>query len=140
MALCGCASSGSPASSGSSTAAGSKSVDFNNKSLEIFFDQVLCQALTRATKTTGYSLSSTNANNDASAQFNNWRSSMLQGPAFLISNPVDSANLIPLTTQAKAKKIPVGVIDTPLTGGAVDFTIALNNRQGGVLAAQETGA
>ena len=113
-------------------------IDFNNKSLEIFFYQVLIESVKRATKQAGRAFTTTDANNDASAQFNNWQNTMVKNPEFIITNPVDSENLVSLTTQAAGRDIPVGVIDTPLTGGEAAFTIAFNNYEGGVLAAEET--
>jgi simple sugar transport system substrate-binding protein len=122
----------------SDASGGDKMIDFNNKSLEIFFYQVLLESVKRATEEAGRSFSTSDANNDASAQFSNWETTLIKRPEFIITNPVDSANLIPLTERSSNMGIPVGVIDTPLTGGEAAFTIAFNNYDGGVLAAEET--
>jgi ABC-type sugar transport system substrate-binding protein len=129
--LLGACSQGSGGSSASSAS-------YVNKNLNFFFYTVLVEALQRAYKDTGYKFETTDAKGDAGTQFNQWNSTLLKKPAFLIANPIDTENLIPLTEKAKSAKVPVGVIDTPLTGGSVDFTIAFDNRRGGEMAAEKT--
>lgn len=119
-------------------AGGGTSASYVNKNLNFFFYTVLVESLQRAYKDHGYKFETTDAKGDASTQFNQWNSTLLKKPAFLIANPIDTENLIPLTEKAKTAKVPVGIIDTPLTGGAANFTIAFDNKRGGEMAAEKT--
>ena len=110
---------------------------YSNKGMNYFFFVVQNEAVKRASEALGYTYKTTDAKFDASTQYNDWNSFLLQRPAFLISDPIDSEGLAPLTERAKSQKIPVGIIDTPLTKGAVDFTIAFDNYKGGQMAAQK---
>jgi ABC-type sugar transport system substrate-binding protein len=132
--LAACSNSGGSQGGGG----GSKTASYSNKNLNFFFYRVLVEALRRSYKDHGYEFETTNAKGDASTQFNQWNSTILKQPAFLISNPIDTENLIPLTKKARDAGIPVGIIDTPLTGGEVNFTIAFDNKKGGELAGQKT--
>jgi simple sugar transport system substrate-binding protein len=131
-ALAACGAGGSSGGSGGSTAS------YVNKNLNFFFYTVLVETLERAYKDAGYTFETTDAKGDAGIQFNQWKSALLKKPAFVIANPIDSENLVPLTEQSKAKGVPVGIIDVPLTGGSADFTIAFDNRRGGEMAAEKT--
>ena len=117
---------------------GPKAASYSNKNLNFFFYRVEIAALRRSYEDHGYKFETTNANGDASTQFNQWNSTILKNPAFLISNPIDTENLIPLTKTAQEAGIPIGIIDTPLTGGEVNFTIAFDNKMGGKMAGQKT--
>ena len=128
--LAACSSSGQSSSG--------KPASYANKNLDFFFYTVLLESLKRAYKKHGYVFQTTDAKGDAGTQFNQWNSTLLKKPAFLISNPIDTENLIPLTKKAKSLKVPVGILDTPLSGGDVDFSIAFDNRKGGVLAGEKT--
>lgn len=113
-------------------------VGYANKGMDFFFFVVQSEAVKRASEKLGYKFQTTNAEQDSSVQYNQWNSLMIQRPVFLISDPIDSEGLAPLAEKAKNQKIPVGIIDTPLTAGTVDFTIAFDNKLGGQMAAQRT--
>lgn len=137
---CGSSSGGStegqPAGQGGQAQGGLAA--YANKGMDFFFFVVQSEAVKRASEKLGYKFQTTNAEHDSSVQYNHWNSMMIQRPAFLISDPIDSEGLAPLADKAKGQKIPVGIIDTPLTAGTVDFTIAFDNKLGGQMAAQRT--
>jgi simple sugar transport system substrate-binding protein len=123
---------------GDEAASGGKSASYANKNLNFFFYTVEVEALKRAFKARGYEFATTDAKGDAATQYDDFNTTLLKKPAFIICNPIDTENLIPLTGKAEDQDVPVGIIDTPLTGGEVDFTIAFDNRKGGELAGQKT--
>lgn len=133
-ALAACGSSSKPSASGGS---GGGLAPYSNKGLSFFFFVVQQEAMKRAVTDLGYQYQTTDAKFDASVQFNDWNSLLLKRPKFLTSDPIDSEGLVPLTKKASQLKIPVGIIDTPLTGGDVAFTIAFDNFKGGQMAAQK---
>lgn len=111
---------------------------YANKGMDFFFFVVQSEAVKRASEDLGFTFQTSNAEQDSSNQFNQWNTFLLQEPAFLISDPIDSEGLAPLTEKAKGQKVPVGIIDTPLTKGHADFTIAFDNKLGGKMAAERT--
>ncbi|MES9542276.1 sugar ABC transporter substrate-binding protein [Spirillospora sp. NPDC049024] len=126
-------------SSGSAgAAAGRKTLAWETGYLSFFFFVVLQETARRESKKRGLGFVGKNANGDSSAQVNDWNSLILQQPRYLISDALDSEVLVPLTRKADTKKIPVGMVDTPLTGGEVDISVTFDNRQSGVMAAEKT--
>jgi ABC-type sugar transport system substrate-binding protein len=119
-------------------AASSKTVAWETGYLSFFFFVVLQETVKRESSKHGLTFVGKNANGDSSAQVNDWNSLFLQKPRYLISDALDSEVLIPLTRTAKTKKIPIGMVDTPLTGGDVDISVTFDNRQSGVMAADKT--
>jgi ABC-type sugar transport system substrate-binding protein len=127
---------GACASGGSAST--SKTVAWETGYLSFFFFVVLQEAVKRESSRRKLTFVGKNANGDSSAQVNDWNSLFLQKPRYLISDALDSEVLVPLTRTAKTKKIPVGMVDTPLTGGDVDISVTFDNRQSGVMAAEKT--
>lgn len=60
---------------------------------------------------------------------------LLAKPSALISNPIDSEAIVSAIRRYNKQKIPVGIIDTPASGGDVAITVSFDNFQGGVFAA-----
>jgi len=131
-ALAACGSGGTASAGGG----GGKTSAYANKGLDYFFFVVQNEAVRRASEKLGYTYQTSDAKQDAGAQFNNAKSALLQRPVWLISDPIDSEGLAPLTQIAKSQNTPVGIIDTPLTKGTSNFTISFDNRKGGEMAAQ----
>ncbi|MFI7636731.1 sugar ABC transporter substrate-binding protein [Nonomuraea sp. NPDC049400] len=126
------------ACSSTSESASSKTVAWETGYLSFFFFVVLQETVKREATRLGLDFVGKNANGDSSAQVNDWNSLFLQKPRYLISDALDSEVLVPLTRTAKTKKIPIGMVDTPLTGGDVDISVTFDNRQAGVMAAEKT--
>lgn len=139
LSACGNSSSstGTVSAAQGSNKSGSKTCDYANKGMDFFFFVAQSEAIKRAAETLALDFQTSDAKQDASAQFNNWNSALLQNPRWIISDPIDSEALAPLTQRAKNQHTPVGIIDTPLTSGVADFTIAFDNRKGGEMAAEK---
>jgi simple sugar transport system substrate-binding protein len=115
----------------------SKLAVYANKSMAFFFFVALDETIKRAVKELGYEYQSTNPEFDAIVQAENFNSLLLKSPAMLISNPVSSEILAPITEKYKKAGIPHAVVDSPLSVGHADITVAYDNFQGGVDAAQK---
>jgi ABC-type sugar transport system substrate-binding protein len=115
----------------------SKLAVYANKSMAFFFFVALDEAIKRAVKELGYEYQSTNPEFDAIVQAENFNSLLLKSPAMLISNPVSSEILAPITKKYKEAGIPHAVVDSPLSVGHADITVAFDNFQGGVYAAKK---
>ena len=135
-ALAGCGTnSGGGGGSGSGGSGGT--VAYANKGMDYFFFVIQNEAISRKAKELGYGFKATDAKQVSSVQFDNWNSLLISKPKMLIADPIDSEGLAPLAQKAHGQHVPVGIIDTPLTKGAVDFTISFDNRKGGEMAAEK---
>lgn len=136
-ALAGCGSTQAGPAGAASGGAGGGTGAYCNKGMNYFFFVVQNEAVKRKSEELGHTFKTTDAKFDSSTQFDNWNSLLISKPAFLIADPIDSEGLAPLAQKAKNQKVPVGIIDTPLTKGEVDFTIAFDNKRGGEMAAEK---
>ncbi|PBB43496.1 MULTISPECIES: sugar ABC transporter substrate-binding protein [unclassified Mesorhizobium] len=116
----------------------SKVVAWETGYLGFFFFVVLQEALKRKVESLGLEFVGKDANGDANAQVNDWNSLLLQKPRYLISDALDSELLIPLSKKAKSLGVPLGMVDTVLTGGEVAASVTFDNKQSGVMAAEKT--
>ncbi|WP_428377374.1 sugar ABC transporter substrate-binding protein [Lichenicoccus sp.] len=109
---------------------------YSNKSLDYYFFVVQQEAVKRAAEAQGWSFQAVNANFDNTVQLQQWASLLLQSPIAMVSDPIDSQAIVSAIKRFNFKQIPVGIVDTPATGGKVAITVDFDNRQGGVMAAQ----
>lgn len=116
-------------------AAGEKFVPYSNKSLDFYFFVAQQEAVKRAVEGQGWRFQSTNANFDNTTQLQQWETLLLNRPAAIISDPIDSQAIVSVIKKYNIKNVPVGIIDTPATGGKVAITVDFDNYQGGVMAA-----
>ncbi len=112
-------------------------VVYSNKSLDYYFFVVQQEAVKRAVQAQGWDYADVNANFDNTVQLQQWASLLLRGPAAIISDPIDSQAIVSAIRRFNFKHIPVGIVDTPATGGDVAITVDFDNHQGGVMAAQQ---
>lgn len=131
LSACGSSSGG-----GSSAGSSSKTIAYSSYLTGTFFTAVL-ESIKRRAESHGYEFHSTEANGDLNLQFQQVNSMLLKRPRFLLIDPGDSENLIPATKTAKRDKVPVGVVDSPLTGGDVNVTVVFDNELSGKLAGQK---
>lgn len=130
---------------GASTVAGGKLafaedrvfLPFSNKSLDYYFFVIEQEAVKRAVEGSKWTFQATNANFDNTKQLEQWQSLMLQQPAALVADPIDSQAIVSAIRRYNQKKIPVAIIDTPADGGKVAVTVSFDNHLGGVMAARE---
>lgn len=109
---------------------------FSNKSLDFYFFRILEEAAKRAGEQQGWQFQAVNASFDSTTQLQQWDSLMLKQPIALIGATVDSQAMVSAVRKANAKKIPVGMVDSLSTGGDVAISVAFDNYQGGVMAAE----
>ena len=112
-------------------------VAYSNKSLSYYFFVVQQDAVRRAVEAQGWAFQTVNADFDNTVQLQHWSSLLLRNPAAIISDPLDSQAIVSAIRRYNFKHIPVGIIDTPATGGNVAITVDFDNRQGGIMAAQQ---
>lgn len=134
--LAGLAATGAAGLPRVARAADAPFVPYSNKSLDFYFFVAQQEAMKRAVEAKGWRFQATNANFDNTTQLQQWNSLLLSNPAAIISDPIDSQAIISVIKRATNKKIPVGIIDTPATGGSVAVTVDFDNYQGGVMAAE----
>ena len=117
-------------------AADQKFVPYSNKSLDYYFFVAQEEAVKRAVEAKGWRFQAVNASFDNTTQLQQWESILLNGPSAIVSDPIDSQAVVSVIKKYNYKKIPVGIIDTPATGGKVAITVDFDNYQGGVMAAE----
>ena len=134
--LAGAAAAAAALATGSRAfAADQKFVPYANKSLDFYFFVAQEEAVKRAVEAKGWRFQAVNSNFDNTTQLQQWDSILLNGPSAIISDPIDSQAIVSVIKKYNAKKIPVGIIDTPATGGKVAITVDFDNYKGGVMAA-----
>jgi simple sugar transport system substrate-binding protein len=111
-------------------------VPYSNKSLDYYFFVAQQEAVKRAVEAQGWRFQALNAAFDNTTQLQQWESILLNGPSAIISDPIDSQAIVSVIKKYNYKNIPVGIIDTPATGGKVAITVDFDNYQGGVMAAE----
>src|SRR5699024_9732214 len=92
-ALAACAGGGGAGGSGGTTVA------FANKGMNFFFFVVQNEAIKRKSEELDYQYKTTDANQDAGQQFNDWNSLLVSSPAFVIADPIDSKGLETVVKQ-----------------------------------------
>lgn len=110
---------------------------YSNKSLDYYFFVVQQDAVRRAAEAQGWEFASVNANFDNTVQLQQWASLLLRSPAAIVSDPIDSQAIVSAIKRFNFKHIPVGIVDTPATGGNVAITVDFDNHRGGVMAAEQ---
>ncbi len=116
-------------------AAEQRFVPYSNKSLDFYFFVAQQEAVKRAVEGKGWRYQALNANFDNTTQLKQWSTLLLSNPSAIISDPIDSQAIVSSIKKYNARNIPVGIIDTPATGGNVAITVDFDNYAGGVMAA-----
>ncbi len=124
--------------SGSKSDSGSDKtlVAFSNKGLDYYFWTVCQKSAEQACKDRGWDFEASDAKLDSAKQFDQFVNFINKKPAAIIADANDSEGLIAAADQAVAAGIPVGIVDTPLTGGDIAVTVAFDNYDAGTLAAE----
>ncbi|GEN34778.1 MULTISPECIES: sugar ABC transporter substrate-binding protein [Aneurinibacillus] len=148
LIVAGCGNnSGQPANAGASESndagkaneekSGRKLIALAHKSLNYYAFVAMQEAAKRKAQEYGYEFEASVADFDSAKQTNQFINFITKKPAAIITDPNDSEGLITAINQAKTAGIPVGVFDTPTTGGDVAFTVAFDNFKAGQMAAEE---
>jgi simple sugar transport system substrate-binding protein len=109
---------------------------FSNKSLDFYFFRIMEEAAKRSTEQLGWEFQAVNASFDSTTQLQQWDSLMLKSPIALVGATVDSQAMMSAVRKANAKNIPAAMIDSLSNGGKVAISVAFDNTQGGVMAAE----
>lgn len=138
IALAAC---GSSAKAPSQSASGDTSGARGKIGLSEFFLKDLGQSeikktFEQAAKGAGYSVITTDANNDPGQQLADVENLIGQNVKAIAINPVDSAAIVPGIEKAVAAGIKVFTIDRVPTGGKVSLTVRTDNATLGKLAGQ----
>lgn len=110
---------------------------FSNKSLDFYFFRVLQEAAKKAGDAQGWEFQAVNANFDNTTQIQQWNSLLLKKPIALVGDTVDSQAMVSAVKRSNSAKVPVGMVDSLTTGGEVQISVAFDNNQGGVMAAEK---
>jgi ABC-type sugar transport system substrate-binding protein len=113
-----------------------KAIVYAQKSLDYYAWSVMQTGVQKIAEDKGWSFEASDAKNDPATQFDQIVNFINKKPDAIIADSIDSEGLIAAVDQAVAAGIPVGIIDTPLTGGTVAVTVAFDNFQAGNLAAE----
>ncbi len=121
---------------GPAIAADKPLLGFSNKSLDFYFFRILQEAAKRAAEAQGWDFQAVNANFDNTTQIQQWSSLLLKRPIAMLGDTVDSQAMVSAVKKSNTAKVPVGMVDSLTTGGDVAISVAFDNNQGGVMAAE----
>ena len=108
---------------------------FSNKSLDFYFFRILQEAAKRAATAKSWDFQAVNANFNNTTQIQQWDSLLLRRPIAMIGDTVDSQAMVSAVKKANFANIPVGMVDSLTVGGNVGVSVAFDNNEGGVMAA-----
>lgn len=109
---------------------------FLHKGLDYYAWVAMQEAFVKYAEETGYEIEILNAENDVSTQVNQFKTAITQNPKAILVTSIDSESLIDSVKEANEKDIPVGVFDTPITGGEIEITVDCDNIMAGRHAAE----
>lgn len=109
---------------------------FLHKGLDYYAWVAMQEAFTKYASELGYEFEILNAELDASKQVNQFKTVLTQNPKAIMVTSIDSESLIECVKEANAANIPVGVYDTPITGGDIAITVDCDNIMAGTNSAE----
>ena len=130
---------------GSSDSAGTKkasdiTIGYAGPTLTNAFFVGLEKGVKDGSKKQGFTLKETNANGDASQQFNDAMNLLDQGVDVLVLTPIDSNGITPVVQAANQKNVPVFTLDRGASGGKITCFVETNNKAAGQEAADMIAA
>lgn len=114
-----------------------KLIAFAHKSINSYFYIIIHESIKRAAQERNWKFESSVADYDPVKQNNQFINFIAKKPSAIISDSINSESLTDAIFKANENGIPVGIIDTPSTGGDVAVTVAFDNYLAGKMAAQE---
>jgi len=146
-ALAACSQGASTTGSGSSSSsaasktkkAGDITVGYAGPTLTNAFFVGLEKGVKDGASKQGFKLKETNANGDASQQFNDAVNLLNQGVDVLVLTPIDSNGITPAVEQANKKGVPVFTLDRGSSGGTITSFVETDNVSAGKQAAAWIG-
>ena len=109
---------------------------FLHKGLDYYAWVAMQEQFVKYAKDNNYKFEILNAENDAANQVNQFKTVLTQNPKAIITTAIDSESLIECVKEANAMGVPVGVFDTPITGGDIVITVDCDNVMAGKQAAE----
>lgn len=134
MLSVGCSDSSSSESNGDESK-GTVAISMKSQEYEFFVAQQ--KSAEQKAEELGYTVKSSVADMDSGTQTDQFINYVTESPDMILADPVDSSGLISAIERANADDIPVGVLDTPTSGGDVAFTVAFDNLEAGEMQAEE---
>lgn len=134
VAACGETSAGGAGGDGATAErkpAGEITVGYAGPTLNNAFFVGLSEGVKRGAQAKGFKLRETNANGDASRQFNDAQNLINQGVDALILTPIDQNGIAPAVQAANEKGIPVFTLDRGAKGGKVTSAVETDNEKAG---------
>ena len=132
LTACSQDTSASGASGGSKTMKASDVVvGYAGPTLTNAFFVGLERGVKQGTESNGFKLKETNANGDASQQFNDAMNLLDQGVNVLVLTPIDSNGITPVVEAANQKNVPVFTLDRGASGGKITCFVETNNKKAG---------
>ncbi len=128
-------SSGGSSSGFKTMKAGDIVVGYAGPTLTNAFFVGLDKGIKDGVKAQGFQLTETNANGDASQQFNDAMNLLNRGVNVLVLTPIDSNGITPVVQAANAKHVPVFTLDRGASGGTITSFVETNNKKAGEEAA-----
>jgi len=144
LTACSQGASGSGTTAGAPASASTKkaediTVGYAGPTLTNAFFVGLSKGVNDGAKEQGFKLKETNANGDASQQFNDAINLLNQGVDVLILTPIDSNGITPAVQQANQKGVPVFTLDRGSSGGTITSFVETDNVSAGKEAAKWIG-
>ena len=118
-------------------ARGDELVVYANKSLDYYFFAAVQEGVKRAVEQRGWRFQASVADFDSSVQTSQFENFIARRPLAILSDPIDSEGLIDVIERSVDAGVPVGIVDTPTTGGRVAVTVAFDNKLAGIMAAEK---
>jgi simple sugar transport system substrate-binding protein len=112
-------------------------IALSHKSLNYYAFVAMQEAAKKKAEEYGWGFESAIADFDSAKQTNQIMNFISKKPLAIITDPNDSEGIVTAINKAVKEGIPVGVFDTPTTGGDVAFTVAFDNYKAGQMAAEE---
>jgi len=135
-ALAACSqSTGSSSSSSTKLKASDVVIGYAGPTLTNAFFVGLEKGVKDGAANNGFKLKETNANGDASQQFNDAMNLLDQGVKVLVLTPIDSNGITPVVQAANQKGVPVFTLDRGASGGKITNFVETNNVAAGKEAA-----
>ncbi|NEU31365.1 sugar ABC transporter substrate-binding protein [bacterium LRH843] len=112
-------------------------IALSHKSLDYYAFVAMQEGAKKKAGEYGWDFESAVANSDSATQMNHIVNFISKKPLAIIADPIDSEGIITAVNNAVDAGIPVGVFDTPTTGGDVAMTVVFDNYKAGAMAAEE---
>ncbi len=127
----------SPAASPADAGGAKDTIALVNLTLRSFFFTVQNESVKRGAEGLGYKFVSVDSNLDAALQNTQYQNYIAQGVKAIVCDAVDSDGLVDMVNKAHEAGIYTAMVDTVVTGGHVDISVAFDNLAAGRLAGQQ---